>query len=220
MQGEALARVSLLAVALSLVALPRAAAQVDPEVPTDTCAVTLGVVDGDPVRLDEFNLGQQILVRDEGGCAPANTKVRAALRGEPRDFRLGETMSEDDGSYVIRGEIPSRADYGTHLIVVDAGKKKYTKAIQIVPKSATEPIDRGRVAAMSAAALFIALGIGVVVVPRRGRWRMKQAPASGAAETEVPFIDTSGFVPMRDDSRRAKPQVKKPQTTDGLDRDT
>jgi hypothetical protein len=64
---------------------------------------------------------------------------------------------------------------------------------------------------MSAAALFIALGIGVVVVPRRGRRRMKRAPASGAAESEVPFMDTSGFVPMRDDSRRAKPQIGKPK---------
>jgi hypothetical protein len=160
------------------------------------------------VATNEFSPGDNIVVKGKAKCAKANAKVTIKLD----DRKIGSGEAAKNGAYTITGKIPKSTSFGSHTITVVTGKRRYSAQIEVVPSSGSS--SSGFATAGPILAAWVALA-GVIAAFFVGTRRRRQLiPAVVTPEADVPFFDTSHFVPSNTQRKRrrskAKPGAKKP----------
>jgi hypothetical protein len=166
------------------------------------CAQTGTIVRGHFKAKSTFNPGESIAVRGAHGCAAARARVTTVMDPSGNTVRLGSSNAGSNGAYMNTGRIPKNTTIGTHVIQSRTGKKRYSSSITVKAKGTGSPAAfLGSPAGLVAMGIVLAvLAIAFILAPRRRR----RSPAALAMGSDVPAIDTSGFVPF---IRRSEPKA-------------
>lgn len=181
--------------------------------PTDTprhngCAVTGHLKKGKFHADTEFSPGDNIAVRGKKDCAKKEVNVTAKISEGAAFVQIGKTTSSDKGSYTVQGKVPAGSTFGQHTVRVQTSGRTYESDIDVVASTSSKNTSFGVTAGPLAAAWIALFGVvAAFVVARRRRRPLLMAMA--VPETEVPMLDTSGFVPVVTKMHALGPRAKK-----------
>jgi hypothetical protein len=191
---------SSVVLATSLAVVPASSAQGYPPSPPPPptpnpgarCAQTGYVAHGKFRPKTTFHPGNAIAVRGVSNCVAPKATVRVSMDPAGDRVTIGSAAAGDQGQYIVRGTIPRRTSSGTHVIQAVSGRRTYSNSIEVTPAG-----GRGAAAALTSPAGLIGtalalllIALAVVLAPRRRRRTALHAAS------DVPRLDTSGFVPF------------------------
>jgi hypothetical protein len=211
---------SLLAVAMLAIGAPARAARPypPPPPPPSDCSQTRATPTGDSQTI--FHRHDKMVVVGAAGCTTAHTSVVVYLDAVDNAHRLCSAISTNVGSYSVNCRIPADASFGLHQVIVVTGGHVYTATIEVVPSGILSSAGFGASAGpMLGFWLALALlAVGFVFAPKVRKRR--PALAEGVA-SEIPHIDTTGFVPfVKGPARRRATSARASASTGDASRST
>jgi hypothetical protein len=192
--GRTAVTATLIGLTLGAVAMPARAQpiRIGPSYPPGPCVVL-------HIKVDNV-LNEQVIIT---GCTSPLARLRVFVLSKPQ--LLGEFTANADGTFRRTFRLPTNLEAGTHHVRANVVGQEDTvsQAIQIAPASATKGSSRTPLGLLGLAII----GIGLALVVSTVRWRRRLVPAgaprrnrsearSTTRQTDVPFMDTSGFVPF------------------------